>query len=245
MRTLIFAKRVSKEIIRDPITVFFGIFFPLVILLLMSAIQKNVPVSIFEIESLAPGIAVFGLSFFALFSAMIISKDRMSSFTARLFTTPLKAHEFILGYTLPMLAMAMVQLAAVFIVSIPFGLRPSVYVLLTILSNIPTALFFISTGLLLGSLLNDKQVGGICGALLTNICAFLSGAWIDVALIGGGFETVARLLPFIHATEAGRMIIGKGAATSDILVNLIWVMGYAVLMTVAAIAVFCRKMRRR
>ena len=50
------------ELFRDPLTLFFGAVFPLVLLLLLWAIQSNVPVQMFEINSLAPGIAVFGQS---------------------------------------------------------------------------------------------------------------------------------------------------------------------------------------
>ena len=67
MRMLAFANRNTKEIIRDPLNLGFGLGFPLVLLFLLSAIQANIPVSLFEIEHLAPGIAVFGLSFITLF----------------------------------------------------------------------------------------------------------------------------------------------------------------------------------
>ena len=61
MRLLAFSGRTAKEILRDPLNLGFGIGFPVVLLLLLSAIQANVPVSLFEIQHLAPGIAVFGL----------------------------------------------------------------------------------------------------------------------------------------------------------------------------------------
>ena len=97
MRLLTFSKRCAKEIVRDPINILFGLGFPLVLLLLLSTMQSNIPVPLFEIESLAPGVAVFGLSFITLFSATLLSKDRESSFLERLYTTPLKPCEFILG----------------------------------------------------------------------------------------------------------------------------------------------------
>ncbi|MBR4950019.1 MAG: ABC transporter permease, partial [Clostridia bacterium] len=61
MRMIMFARRCSKEILRDPINLCFGLGFPLVLLLLLSVIQKNIPVSLFEINILTPGITVFGL----------------------------------------------------------------------------------------------------------------------------------------------------------------------------------------
>ncbi len=72
MRMWAFSSRTAREILRDPLTLFFGLGFPLILLCLLTAIQANVPVSLFEIERLTPGIAVFGLSFITLFSATLI-----------------------------------------------------------------------------------------------------------------------------------------------------------------------------
>ena len=109
MKMFTFAKRCANEILRDPINLFFGLGFPVVLLLLLSAIQANVPVEIFEIERLTPGITVFGLSFMTLFSATLIAKDRESSLLQRLYTTPLKSCDYILGYMLPLIPIAIAQ----------------------------------------------------------------------------------------------------------------------------------------
>ena len=42
--------RTFKEIMRDGVTLFFGAIFPVILLLLLTAIQANIPVSLFEIE---------------------------------------------------------------------------------------------------------------------------------------------------------------------------------------------------
>ena len=107
MRMMTFAKRCSKEILRDPINLGFGLGFPLVLLVLLSPIQANIPVSLFEIDTLTPGITVFGLSFMTLFSATLIAKDRESALLQRLYTTPLTGFDFIMGYMLPLLPIAM------------------------------------------------------------------------------------------------------------------------------------------
>ena len=105
MRLTAFASRNTKEILRDPLTFCFGLGFPVVLLLLLSAINSAIPeqaqMTMFNIDKLTPGITVFGMSFISLFSSMLIAKDRTTSFMMRLFTSPLKAHEFIIGYTLP------------------------------------------------------------------------------------------------------------------------------------------------
>ena len=170
MRALTFASRNTKEITRDILTLIFGIVFPIVLLLLLSAINKGIPEGhgpdIFVISKLAPGITVFGLSFLSLFSSMLIAKDRTTSFVLRLFTSPLKPSEFILGYTLPLIPMALIQTAVCYLCALFLGLPFSVNLIVAVLVNLPIAIVFISLGLLFGSILNEKAVGGICGAVM-------------------------------------------------------------------------------
>lgn len=243
MRMLTFAGRNAKEILRDPLTLLFGLGFPLILLLLLSAIQANIPVSLFEIQSLAPGITVFGLSFITLFSATVLAKDRSSSLLQRLYTTPLTPADFILGYTLPILPMALAQTALCYTASLLLGLDLTVNILLAVLLNLPVSLLFISLGLLFGSILNEKQVGGICGALLTNLTAWLSGIWFDLELVGGVFQRVAHALPFYHAVELARATLT--GQYGDILPHLWWVAGYTIACTAAAILLFLRQMGRQ
>ena len=243
MKMLTFAGRNAKEIIRDPLTLIFGLGFPLVLILLLSAIQANIPVPLFEIEHLTPGITVFGLSFMSLFSATLISKDRNSSLLQRLYTTPLTPVGFILGYTLPIIPFAVAQSIVCYIVAIFLGLEIKVNILLAILFIIPMSILFIALGLLFGSILNDKQVGGVCGALLTNLSAWLSGTWFDLDLVGGAFKKIAYSLPFVHAVEAERAILAGNF--SEILPHFIWVAGYAVAILIAAVLLFLRQMKKQ
>lgn len=240
MRLLAFATRNSKEILRDPLNLAFGIGFPLVILLLLSAIQANIEVEMFVIDKLIPGIAVFGLSFISIFSGMLIAIDRGTSFLMRLFTTPLSASDYIMGYTLPLLPMAILQIAISFIAAFFLGLPVNANVLLSLIVLMPTAVLFIGIGLLAGSIFNEKQVSSICGALLTNLSAWLSGTWFDLNLIGGWFKEIAYALPFAHAVDAGRAAISGDY--SSILPHLWWVIGYAVVIMVIAIFIFKKKM---
>ncbi|MBO7157051.1 MAG: ABC transporter permease, partial [Clostridia bacterium] len=184
MRMLTFAGRNTKELLRDPLTLAFGLGFPLVLLFLLSAIQANVPVPLFEIDHLIPGIAVFGLSFMTLFSATLIAKDRGSSLLRRLYTTPLTSLDFILGYTLPILPLAVAQTTICYLAALCLGLEWTVNILYAVLFILPVSLLYTAIGLLCGSVLTDKQAGGICGGLLTNLAAWLSGTWFDLELVG-------------------------------------------------------------
>ena len=243
MRMLTFAGRNTKEILRDPLNLSFGLGFPLVLLLLLSAIQANIPVQLFEIQHLTPGITVFGLSFMTLFSATVIAKDRHSSLLQRLYTTPLTPMDFILGYALPMIPISVAQCAICYLAAMILGLEITIGIFYAIVLIIPVSLLYIALGLLCGSVFNDKQVGGICGGLLTNLTAWLAGIWFDLDLVGGGFRKIAYALPFVHAVELERAVLAENNAA--IFPHLWWVLGYACGLLVLAILLFLRQMKRQ
>ena len=243
MKMLTFAGRNTKEILRDPLNLAFGLGFPLVLILLLSAIQANIPVKLFEIQHLTPGITIFGLSFMTLFSATIIAKDRGSSLLQRLYTTPLTSVDFILGYTLPIIPIAIAQSVICYIVAIILGIDITVNIIYAVISIIPVSILYIALGLLCGSVMNDKQVGGICGALLTNLSAWLSGIWFDLDLVGGAFKNVSYLLPFAHAVDMERAILAGNFV--DIFPHLWWVLGYAGVLLVLAVLLFLKQMKKQ
>ena len=243
MRMMTFAKRCTKEILRDPINLGFGLGFPLVLLLLLSSLQANIPVSLFEIDTLTPGITIFGLSFMTLFSATLIAKDRESALLQRLYTTPLTGFDFIIGYMLPILPIALGQTVICYLFAIPLGLTFSVNIIYAVIGIIPMAIFNIALGLLCGSVLGVKQVGGICGALLTNLSAWLSGVWFDLKLVGGAFEKIANALPFVHAVEMEKALFNgnfEGAAS-----HILPVLLYSGLVAVIAVLAFLGQMKKQ
>ena len=243
MRMLTFAKRCAKEILRDPINLAFGLGFPLVLLLLLSTIQANIPVSLFKIDTLTPGITVFGMAFLSLFSATLVAKDRESALLQRLYTTPLTGLDFILGYMLPLVPIALGQTAICYLAAIPLGLTVSVRIVYAVIGILPMAIFNIALGVLCGSVLGVKQVGGVCGALQTNLSAWLSGVWFDLELVGGAFEKVAGVLPFVHAARMEKALFAGdfGQATA----HLLPVVVYAVVATVAAVGCFLGQMKKQ
>lgn len=243
MRMFTFANRNTKEILRDPLTLFFGLGFPIVLILLLSAIQANIPVEMFEIQHLTPGVTVFGLSFMTLFSATIIAKDRGSSLLQRLYTTPLTSTDFILGYTLPVIPISVAQCIICYIAAIILGLDITLNILYAVVFIIPVSILYIALGLLCGSVFTDKQVGGICGALLTNLSAWLSGIWFDLELVGGAFKKFASVLPFVHAVDMQRAVLEGNFA--EIFPHFWWVIGYAVVLLVLAVILFLRQMKKQ
>ncbi len=243
MRMLTLVKRNTKEILRDPLNYVFGLGFPLVMIVLLTVIQSNVPVALFRLDSLTPGITAFGMSFMALFSATVISKDRCSGFMHRLSTSRITALDYILSYTLPIIPIAIVQCAICYGVAAILGLEITINVLYAMIFLLPVAVFYIALGLLFGSILNDEQVAGVCGALLTNLSAWLAGIWFDLNLASETLRKVAYALPFVHAVELERAALAGDFA--GIFPHLWWILGYTGAAIVASMAVFLWKAKDR
>ena len=228
---------------RDPINLGFGLGFPLVLLLLLSSLQANIPVNLFEIDTLTPGITIFGLSFMTLFSATLIARDRESALLQRLYTTPLTGFDFITGYMLSLLPLALGQTVICYLFAIPWGLSVRVNIIYAVIGIIPMAVFNIALGLLCGSVLGVKQVGGICGALLTNLSAWFSGVWFDLDLVGGLFEKIAGVLPFVHAAEMEKALFNGNF--QDVTTHILPILVYGVLIMVFAVFSFLGQMKKQ
>ncbi|MCG7345476.1 ABC transporter permease [Sporosarcina sp. ACRSL] len=239
MRFVAFASRNQKEIVRDPLTIMFGVGLPVVIMWLFTMMQKNMPMELYKIENLTPGVIVFSFAFLTLFSGMLIGKDKGSSFLMRIFVSPLKPSDYIIGYTIPLIFIAIMQIVVCFIAAYFLELKLDWNVIVAIGVLLVNALLYIGFGLMLGTFFTDKQVGGIF-ALFVNIATWLSGTWFTVDMIGGVFEKVASVLPFVHAVDATRFALQ--GEYSEIWVPLLWVVGYTIVLYLIAIVGFRKKM---
>ncbi|MGE4484869.1 MAG: ABC transporter permease [Oscillospiraceae bacterium] len=243
MRLLSFASRNRRELLRDPLSLLFGIGLPVFLLLLISLIQNSMSDStivIFDIENFTPGMAMFSLSFLSLFTAILIAGDRDSSFLARLFASPLTASDYIIGYSLPLVPIAVLQSAVCFVTAFFLGLRANFNALLSVIALLPTALLFIAFGLLFGCIFSNKQAGPI-SSILVQVAALSSGIWFPLGVIGGVFRDVCYALPFAHAVDMARYALSGNYG--DIWGHFWWVLGYTIAVFMLAITLFRKKMK--
>lgn len=239
-RRNVFAARNAKEMLRDPVSLVFCVGLPVALLIMMYFLGRNVPVETFSLENFTPGIAMFSLSFLSMFSGTLIAGDRGSAFLTRLFASPLTAADFILGYALPLLPMAVAQMALCFLVAFILGLPVTLGALASIAVLLPIAVFFIGLGLLLGSLLSAKQVPPIT-SIIVQVVALGSGMWFDLSMLGGIVRGIGYALPFAHALDAARgALAGQWAGVWG---HLAVCAAWAVPVFALAVWMFRRQMR--
>ena len=238
MRMLNFAKRNFKELIRDPLSLVFEIALPLFLLFIFQ--QFNIPDEIYKIENFTPSIILFGFAFITLFSSTLIAKDRTSSLLIRLGTSPMKSSDYILGYILSLVPIILIQEVLFFILAIILGLKFSISIIFTILVSLVISIFFISIGILIGSITSEKGTGGI-GSIIVQLVCFTSGMYFPKEVVGKFFATLCEILPF----ESCLNII-KGVLNNNLEIistrNIIVFVVYTVITLVLSIVMFKRSM---
>lgn len=249
MRALIYGKRTMKELLRDPLSYIFCLGFPMIMLLIMTTVYNSLPkeaeVDIFRIDNLAPGIAVFGLTFVMLFTSLQVSKDRTTSFMNRLYASPMTPSDFILGYTFPMIILSVIQQLLTFVAAIIIGKMTDVELsitglLLCMLALLPSAIMYIGFGILFGTLLSDKSAPGICSIIIAG-AGMLGGIWMPVEVMGGTFLKVCDFLPFRPGVVVARCAFSGDY--HDFTKFLVEILGYGVVLYVLAIIIFRIKMK--
>jgi len=238
MRTMNFAKRNFKELVRDPLSLIFEILLPIFLLFIFQ--QFNIPSDVFKIENFTPGIIIFGFSFITLFTATLVSKDRSSSLLIRLATSPMKPYEYILGYLISLIPIIVIQDILFFLVAILLGLSFSINIFYTIIVSLIVSILFIAFGILIGSMVSEKASGGV-GSLIVQLVVFTSGMYFSKDLVGNFFAKLCELLPF----ESSLNII-KGVLNNNISMistqNIIVFLLYSILIIVLTSIIFKKKM---
>ena len=243
-RTLIFARRVSLELLRDPLSYIFALGFPIVMLLVMTLVNQSIPeeaaMTIFSLPSLVPAVWVFGMTFLMLFSAQLLAKDRSEAFLIRLYLSPMTSADFLMGYLLPTAVLGLLQGIITFLTGIIIGLFTgeslSLFgVLFSLLLSLPSLLLFISMGLLFGALLSERAAPGISSAVIS-AASLLGGIWMDVDLMGGVWLDICHILPFYHAVKLARC--GAVLDFSGVPFSLALVCIYGVLLFLLAALLF-------
>lgn len=237
MRTINFANRNFKEIIRDPISIVFSILLPLFLLFIFQ--QFKIPNEVYKLENFTPGIIIFSFSFIALFTATLVAKDRTTSFLIRLGTSPMKPMEYIFGYTLSVLPIIVIQNILFFIVAIILGLSFSINVILTILVSIPISILFIMIGILIGSVTTEKGSSGL-SSIIVQLVAFTSGMYFSADMVGNIFKIICDVLPFQGCVNITKGILNGNY--ENILSSSITVSIYIVIFSILTITVFKKKM---
>ena len=227
-KTIVFMKRNLKEMTRDPLIYIFCAAFPIFMVLMFQIIlhYAGENVSIFEVKSLIPGIMMFSYSMLMLITSLLISKDKTSAFLKRLYTSPMKSHNYIIGYFIPFFIVGISQSIICIILGyicgaisgtgfISFGRS-----LLLIIEMLPMMFIDIFIGMILGTVLNEKSAPAVT-SIFISLCGIIGGAWMPLETMGN-FEKVAEVFPFYPTVYLGRVVTNTAHILPDEFGNLVY-----------------------
>ncbi len=238
MRTLNFAKRNFKEIIRDPLSIIFAVILPLFLLFIFQ--QFDIPTDNYKIENFTPGIIIFSFSFITLFTAMLISKDRSTSLLIRLGISPMKPMDYIFGYIISIIPIIIIQNILFFILAIILGLNFSINIIWAALISIVIAVLFIAIGILIGSIFSEKASSGISSIVVQLVC-FTSGMYFSKDMLGDVFSKVCDYLPFDSCVTIIKGVMNNKLDLIGIR-NIVVFIVYLLVTLFVSIIVFRKKM---
>jgi len=196
-----------KLSLREPISTFFTLAFPALLVLLFGAIYGNEPSDIFDgygsMDISMPGYTAMILATVGLLSIPIsISAQRETGVLRRLRATPLKPQVFIGADLTTNLAITLLGMLGVVLLGwLIYRVRFEGQVVPLILGVIYSALAMFSLGYLIASLAPNARVANIIGMLLLYPMLFLSGAGFPLELLPDSLKRVSNLLPLTYVVK--------------------------------------------
>ncbi len=246
-----FAKRTYRELLRDPVSLIFGLAFPLILMVVLQIICKNVYTSgsdvleCYEIDKLMIGISVYSFSFTSFYAGIRVSKDKNEGYIQRFYSSRLKLVDFLLGYIAPLLLITFMQsvmcVTTAFILDAILSLDKLSFgfnYFIIILMMLPCELIFIFIGLMLGCSFKAKESFAIF-ILIIIITLMTGNIFFPAESFGSGYVIFCKILPFYPTVTALSCLInGFSEAFPYYYVTL----GYLVVLFILTIVIFRIKM---
>jgi len=195
------------------------------------------------IDFMGPGIIVFGLLILIPTSARIMVRDKEKGFLSRLLTTPARPLDFISGYSLCLIAIAIIQIIIFILAGWLFGMDIVGSLWLAFLIFFLTGLSSIGIGMFVASLSkSENQAEPLCW-LFAMPLAMLSGVWFSIEMLPSYLRAIAYAFPYAHTIDASRAVLIRGVGVEAISSDLLFLVGWAVVIFAIGIILFRRSMR--
>ncbi len=240
-KLLVLTSRNLKETLRDPLSLIFCLVFPVVMLVLMQVIFSNmqyVPDN-FKIQNYASGICVFGFTFVSMFVSLQIASDKNTSFVKRLNIAPTSKFCYYFSFVLSSLPLALAQSVLFFAIALLFGFSFDGKLFLSILYLVPSALFYISLGIMIGVICNNEKQTGPISSIFISLVGIFSGTFMPITVLSDSFANFINFLPFSHTVLISSEIQTLGALA--IYPHILFIAVYIVLF--AAISFVIEKIK--
>ena len=203
----------------------------------------HIETEITYIDFMGPGIIIFGLLILIPTSARIMVSDKEKGFLSRLLTTPARPLDFISGYSLCLVVIAIIQIIIFVAAARGFGMDIVGNLWLAFLVFLLTGLCSIGIGMVVASLSkSENQAEPLCW-LFSMPLAMLSGCWFSIDMLPSYLRNIAYAFPYAHTIESARAILIRGVGLEAISNDFLFLIGWAVGIFIIGVILFRRSMR--
>lgn len=180
---------------------------------------------------MVPGILVFLITLIgSVMSALNIVKEKEIGTIEQINVTPVRKHIFILGKLLPFWIMSVVIFSFGMLISryvygiVPLGNIGIIYLYLAVY-----LVAILGFGLLISTYSNTQQQAMSLSFFFILIFNLLSGLFTPIESMPGWAQVIAYANPVTYFIEVMRMVVLKGSTFADIKIQLLIMVGFAVL----------------
>jgi ABC-2 type transport system permease protein len=235
-QTWVVFQRAMRQLLRNPVWVFFGLSQPILYLVLFGPLLKNVTGGglggnrswvIF-----VPGLLLQLCIFTGGFAGYGIIQELREGVVERQRVTPASRGALVLGRSLCQTVTVGVQSLLLVVVAIPFGLDPSVGgVVLSVLVIMLMTLGISSASFAMGLILKDEDSFAPMVQGVTLPLMLLSGVFLPMALAPGWLRHLSEANPLTYTLDGMRALFRGEVTSSDVALGAAFSLVLAALLT--------------
>lgn len=231
--------------VRNPLWLFFGLFQPIVYLVLFSPFLKGIASSPGfpsgnPIQFFAPGLLIMNVLFGAGFAGFGLIDQLRTGFIERIRVTPVSRLAIVLGLVFRSPIVLIVQSAILIIVALFFGLHvslPGILVLALLLSVIGITMASLSFTIAL--IVKDEGTLAAITNFFTLPFFLLAGVMLPLTFAPKTIQLIAKFDPFAYAVSASRALMN--GALGDVSVSAAFAI--FIVLGILTLGWFIRSMR--
>ncbi|MHB0877196.1 MAG: ABC transporter permease, partial [Anaerolineae bacterium] len=187
----------------------------------------------------SPGQLVTWVMLTLVGAAEVLVNERLAGTLRRLLVTPTRRATILTGKVVGRLILGLVQMALLigfgaFVLGVDWGRSP--LALLLIIGAF--ALASVAFGILLATIARSRNQAGWLGVFFTMLMAALGGAWWPIEITPPLYQSVVRVFPTTWAMRGFTDVIVRGQGVSGIYVEVLVLLGFAVVFFAAGIRRF-------
>jgi len=186
---------------------------------------------------LVPGILVLLLTMIGGFiTALNIVKEKEAGTIEQINVTPIRKWEFIAGKLIPFWIIGMIVFTlGVIVCRLVYGIFPQGSVALLYLFAAIYLVALLGFGLLISTFCESQIQAMFVAFFFMMIFMLMSGLFTSVESMPVWARTISRLTPITHFIRVVRMIVLKGSGLADVKTELLYTIGFAVVLNAWAI----------